>query len=83
MFDSVKVMLNCPFCGEAISRKGTFQSKDGACELGEIDWEEVDGFYGRCYHCGKWIEYQREERLPRKFDPKGWVLKPDQMPITN
>ena len=64
MFDYVNYEMGCPECGSKVS---DFQSKDGMCILGELEYWEVDNFYSQCKNCHLWIDFSREtpkEKVP-------------------
>jgi len=63
MFDSVNVVMPCPFCGYTLNN---FQSKDGACLLHTIDPTEVGSFYTCCDGCNMWVQFSREWSPPIK-----------------
>lgn len=66
MFDYVKFEIDCPKCGTKVTG---FQSKDGLCILGELEFWEVDNFYTSCKKCRAWIVFNRKELVPRPQIP--------------
>ena len=58
MFDYIKYKMKCPHCGKMITE---FQSKDGDCMLGRLNFWEVEEFYNYCDECGTWIEFTLKE----------------------
>lgn len=64
MYDFVRVpaaLCKCSSCGGTLKN---WQSKDRECQLGEVQWWEVDNFYTHCDNCGNWVEYFRKEPSP-------------------
>ncbi|GAG59809.1 unnamed protein product [marine sediment metagenome] len=57
MFDSIKYEMKCPKCGHKIN---SFQSKDGCCQLYNLNYWEVDNFYALCENCKTWVEFNRK-----------------------
>lgn len=53
MFDWVNYKADCS-CGRPLTG---FQSKDGACNLAQLDPHEVKRFYTHCT-CGLWHEWE-------------------------
>ncbi len=49
----------CRECGAELT---SWQSKDGACVLGDLPYWTVNNFYTYCDRCGTWHEYTRKER---------------------
>lgn len=74
IFDYVfGVEVDCPKCGRKLRE---FQSKDGECCLGHLDYRQVLNFYTPC-DCGQWIEYQRKPaRDLSDFDKIDEEVKP-------
>lgn len=64
MFDRIKFEIDCPECGHKVN---SFQSKDGACQLYDLDFWEVDNFYALCENCKAWIAFDRKS--PREKAP--------------
>ena len=62
MFDTVKYKAPCWKCGEPITE---FQSKDGECMLEIVTPKQVGNFYGSCYKCHAWNEY---DVIPSKVE---------------
>lgn len=64
MFDYVNVNLKCPNCGEKV---GGFQTKDGSCVLGHLNFNDVMNFYSDCEKCKCWIEVNvNKNSIPEK-----------------
>lgn len=63
MFNWVRVKIDCPYCKKELPGVETFQTKDDSWEdlrLVHVDYHTVDGFWGDCPHCKKWIEYAKK-----------------------
>ena len=55
MYDTViGITRDCEKCGEPLK---DWQSKDGECDLKELNYWEVDNFYTSCDVCDTWHEY--------------------------
>ena len=52
MFDYVKYEAECPECGTPLTG---WQSKDGPCELAELEPWQVKQFYTECTSCLTWL----------------------------
>ena len=70
MFDYVKYKAPCWNCDEIIENdefdgKPDWQTKDSECELEILDPEnpDIQRFYTSCRKCGKWNEYEKQERF--------------------
>lgn len=62
MFDYVKTPeIPCPDCGEPLTG---FQSKDGPCQLEEVDFWQVDFFYTHCQECKRSVSFLRDTPKP-------------------
>ena len=59
MFDRIKFSCRCPYCGATMNG---FQSKDGDCNLDDIEFWEVDFFYASCKGCSVWVEFSAPSR---------------------
>lgn len=57
MFDNVRFEMKCPLCGESVNG---FQSKDGPCELLDLEPKDVRDFYDSC-KCGAHFDFKSEE----------------------
>jgi len=57
MYDEVDYRMLCPTCEAELS---DFQTKEGACVLGRLDWKRVGNFYTFCDNCKSWIEFTRK-----------------------
>lgn len=59
MFDYVVDVpeVDCPKCGAKLN---AWQSKDGPCDLEEIEYWKVENFYTNCHKCRTWVEFNRE-----------------------
>ena len=64
MFDWVDVggpdPIPCPECGEPLEG---WQTKDTACELLTVPWNDTDFFYTSCDKCSTWVQYTRDEEV--------------------
>ena len=59
MFDWILApKIKCPKCSEILDG---FQSKDGPCELEQLEYEKVENFYTSCQSCGSWISFKKKE----------------------
>ena len=58
MYDDVKYEMECPVCHNLV---GGFQSKDGPCMLGLLEFWEVNRFYSSCPKCRIRIEFTRKK----------------------
>lgn len=57
MFDYVNVeSMPCPDCGAPLTG---WQSKDGGCDLANIDPDTLTCFYTSCKTCRRWVEFSR------------------------
>jgi len=54
MFDYVNFECICPTCKKNVT---DFQSKDGECNLSQLETHEVSNYYSICEFCKTWIEY--------------------------
>jgi len=59
MFDNVRFEMDCPKCGAKLS---DFQTTEGQCIMGTLDFWEVRNFYTLC-KCGTWIEFTRRSAV--------------------
>lgn len=78
MFDWVKVEMECPFCGEYLTKDDIFQTKDTDCtmDVKTIDNPELKRFYGNCPSCKKWIECTRTTKPnPSEFRRSEWDIE--------
>ena len=64
MFDYINFKMPCPVCGAELKE---FQSKDGLCIMGTLEFWEVDNFYSYCGHCRSRIEFNPS--VPREPRP--------------
>ena len=64
MFDYINIAVKCPNCGEEMSG---FQSKDGRCSLGHVEFWEVDYFYDSCQECNTWVRFQIKENVRKEL----------------
>lgn len=72
MYDTVRFAIPCPECGEPVSG---FQSKDGPCELLELQPHDVSNFYAPCRSCETWIEFTRQKPQPHTGPLPGWDME--------
>ena len=71
MFDNINFKCKCPLCKNEVS---DFQSKDGACMLGILEFWEVRNFYASCRSCGLWIEFRRFSDENKKFKISDYLM---------
>lgn len=64
MYDCIKFEMDCPKCKAKLN---SFQSKDGLCVLGELEFWEVDNFYDYCDSCGTWVEFNLKRGIRKKL----------------
>jgi len=62
MYDDINYSMDCPKCGASV---GGFQSKDGNCILGTLEFWEVSNFYTHCPKCSAWIEFNCKKPAPK------------------
>ena len=68
MFDWVfGPKMNCPTCGEPLPID-QWQTKQGACLLEMIPWQNALLFYTCCSHCSTWIEFTYKNPLEPTLD---------------
>jgi len=72
MFDYVRYEMDCPQCGNKVN---DFQSKDGPCILGYLDFRQVNNFYASCKSCGHWIEFTFSGKNDRTIDDYDMVSR--------
>jgi hypothetical protein len=63
MFDTIKFDEPCPYCGHT---GNWFQSKDGPCEMLNLEPYEVEEFYTSCRGCKSWLVYSVVAEVTRE-----------------
>lgn len=73
-FDWINYNCECPNCESKISN---FQTKDGDCNLEEINIIRVDNFYTYCGKCDTWVEFDRiyKQIFRMKYGPSDQEYK--------
>ena len=64
MFDWVNFKVPCPKCGREVEN---FQSKDGDCLLGTLEFWQADNFYSYCDRCEAMINYTLSNDIREKI----------------